>query len=97
MLLIVNAIASMLLMGSAGLVLIHISPWRAGRTSLCWLRVLMAVGGACSVIIGTGTALWQSMLLQVDVFALLVSMTSFRAGAVLLLASGILRFKREVI
>ena len=95
--LLINAIASVILMGAASLVLIHIAPWRAGRTSVCWVRVVMAVGGAGCVIVGTGTTLWQSILLQLNVFSLLLSTTSLRVGVVLLIGSGILRFKRELI
>lgn len=97
MLLMINSLASVILMGAGGLVLIHISPWRQGRTPICWVRVALAVSGACGVIIGTGTALWQSLLNQISVFDLLLSMTSFRVGAVMLLGSGILRFKRELL
>lgn len=95
--LLINAAASVILMGAACLVLIHIAPWRKGRTPICWVRVAMAVAGSCLVITGTGNALWNSILLQLNVFDLLLSMTSLRVGAVLLLGSGILRFKREAI
>ena len=96
--LLLNALVSLILMGAAGLVLIHIAPWRDGRTPVCWLRVALAVVGAMSVIVATGTALWLSVKEDaLDVLPLLFSMTTMRVGCVMLLASGILRFKRETI
>lgn len=93
--LVLNALVSLILMGAAGLVLIHISPWRRGRSTVCWVRVVLAVVGAMSVILATGTALWLSVKEgDLSVLPLLFSMTTMRVGCVMLLASGILRFKR---
>ena len=80
----------LLLMGVAMLVLIHVPAYRKGRCLIDWTRALAAGIGAGMVAFGSGVGLYHWLLPPHPGWHDRLIMIGF----VLVLGSGILRFKR---
>jgi hypothetical protein len=88
-----HAALYILLIGIGALVLIHVPAYRRGRCLTDWVRALAAAAGGGMVVFFSGSALldhyasgWATHSWNSDQLVLW--------GATLVLASGILRFKR---
>jgi hypothetical protein len=80
----------LLLMGVGMLVLIHVPAYRKGRCLIDWTRAIAASVGAGMVVFGGGTGVYRWFVpLEVEWHDRLIMF-----GLVLVLGSGILRFKR---